>query len=130
MRTSTMRLLLFTCSFTVAIVYFLMPMISSGAALVPPSAPPVSPFLANGRPEYCSAPLSGREGYAATTTTERTLRAVAIVIRHGDRSAIHGLGPNATGATVQWRCTPAGHEGHARREWPALAANRSTRPVA
>ena len=88
-----------------------------------PSMPPAGPhLLASGRPDYCSATATGDEGYSSQGRRgARQLRAVAIVIRHGDRSAINGV-PNSTGLPARWRCQPRAHEA-ARREWPALGAN-------
>ena len=71
---------------------------------------------------YCSAPFSGAEGHPpAVGKPPLTLRAVAVIIRHGDRSAIHTI-HNTTDPPPAWRCVPSAHEGAARREWPALRA--------
>ena len=56
-------------------------------------------------PQYCNirAP-SGAEGKVGSLhASELTLRAVAVVIRHGDRSAIHAV-PNGNVST-KWRCS-------------------------
>lgn len=60
--------------------------------------PPVWPPL----PDYCSAPALGAEGFAPLGSPKLTLHAAAVVIRHGDRSAIHAL-PH-TNETAVWDC--------------------------
>ena len=138
--TSFMRLcLLALCAFiTLAIIQFLRSPARTTQALSSPAAPPAGPLYGRrgGKNDYCSAPASGDEGYEVRDDDrkspeggdDRKLRAVAIVIRHGDRSAIHSI-PNATGEPAVWRCLPTAREGLARREWPALRANFVVRTV-
>ena len=118
-----LRFFLLFIAFWLFVIYLSDPF--SSPSIAPPPGPLFSQF--DGRPTYCSAPATGEEGRLANSangTPPRTLRAVAIVIRHGDRSAIHPI-LNSTGEQPSWRCTPASHEGEgaARREWSALRSS-------
>ena len=117
--------LLGAIAFTAVVIFFsAMPASGSEFHSLPnsPAIPPSGPHLrGSGRPDYCSAPTTGAEGYGKSAG-ERKLHAVAIVIRHGDRSAIHSV-PNETGSPVRWRCVPSSHEYAAKREWPGLRSS-------
>ena len=56
----------------------------------------------NGLPSYCGARPRGMEGMLHHPRPGLVLHAVALTIRHGDRSAIHEL-PN-TNETARWVC--------------------------
>ena len=98
------------------------------------AAPPTSRL--HTKPKYCQAALSGSEGYGASDTASyrgrgspRTLRAVALVIRHGDRSAIHPI-HNSTSAPPAWRCDASAYASGLRpREWPAVLTGFVVRHV-
>lgn len=74
---------------------------------------------------YCSAPFTGAEG--RRPHKEARLRALALVIRHGDRSAIHQYA-NASGQPAAWRCSPPSHESM-RREWLSISSAFTSRRV-
>lgn len=102
----------------------LLPAALLGRVLLFPAGTAVSRWPA--QPSYCSAPTSGSEGRPPRLAGRHgnfELFAVGIVIRHGDRSAIHSLpAAPATHAAPRWRCTPpAGHE--AERLWPQLSSS-------
>ena len=57
-------------------------------------------------PSYCGAKPRGAEGLLHSPQPSMVLWAVALTIRHGDRSAIFAF-PN-TNETASWTCRPAG----------------------
>ena len=80
----------------------------------------------NGLPSYCGARPRGMEGMLHHPRPGLVLHAVALTIRHGDRSAIHEL-PN-TNETARWVCRPVGLE-QRRAAASARVVNVDGRPL-